>query len=232
MNFLGIGPGELILILIILLLVVGPDRLPQLARQTGRMLVTVRNWVQRSPDAAMVMRARQEIEQELATLRASLLEVQSVRDEVIEAARQVGTTVNDDLLSPTRDALASASSEAQSALNGLPVARGSVAEAAPAAPDAPAAPAAGAPEPTIAPPRLPVETGADEVPLAAPQPVAQPSTPADLEQLNARLQSMLEEMRALQDELRQRGLIGADWRPPAAASGPVATLAETEERSR
>ncbi len=226
MNFLGIGPGELILILVILLLVVGPDRLPQLARQAGRMLVTVRNWVQRSPDAAMVMRARQEIEQELATLRASLLEVQHVRNEVIEAARQVSTTVSDDLIAPTRDALAGASTEAQSALNGLSVARGQTAEASPAAPEAAAETAAPAEvaEPTIAPPRPPVETGADEKPAALP--AATPAAPAELEQLSARLQAMLEEMRALQDELRQRGVIGTDWRPPPAA------LAETEERAR
>lgn len=216
MNFLGIGPGELILILVILLLVVGPDRLPQLARQAGRMLVTVRNWVQRSPDAAMVMRARQEIEQELATLRASLLEVQHVRNEVIEAARQVGTSVNDDLLAPTRDALVGASGEAQSALNGLSVARGQTSEPA-------STPTSESPEPTIAPPRPPLETGADERPTA---PVAPPmAAPTELEQLQVRFQTMLEEMRALQDELRQRGLIAADWRPPAA------TLAETEERA-
>ncbi|HEU4322513.1 MAG TPA: twin-arginine translocase TatA/TatE family subunit [Roseiflexaceae bacterium] len=225
MNFLGIGPGELILILVILLLVVGPDRLPQLARQTGRMLVTLRNWVQRSPDAAMVMRARQEIEQELATLRASLLEVQNVRNEVIEAARQVSTTVSDDLIAPTRDALAGASGEAQSALNGLTVARGQTTEAAPAAPE-PATPAVEAVEATSAPPRPPVETGVDELPAVGAAVAAQPAAPVELEQLNARLQAMLEEMRALQDELRQRGLIGADWRPPAA------TLAETEERAR
>lgn len=104
MTFLGIGPGELVLILLILLMVVGPDKLPGLARQGGTLLVRARNWVQRSPDAAMVLRARQEIEAELAQLRRSLAEVQIARDEVVDAARQVNTMVGDDVLNPVRQA--------------------------------------------------------------------------------------------------------------------------------
>ena len=38
MNVLGIGTGELLLILLIILLVMGPERLPQLARQWGKMV--------------------------------------------------------------------------------------------------------------------------------------------------------------------------------------------------
>lgn len=102
MEILGIGPGEFILILIILLVAVGPERLPIFARQAGKMLVQVRNWIQKSPDAAMVLRARQEIEQELAVLRSSLMEVQNVRNEVLEAAKQVTTSVTDDVLGEFR----------------------------------------------------------------------------------------------------------------------------------
>ena len=57
MEFLGVGPAELVFILIIALIVVGPERLPVLARQAGKFLVTVRDWVQKSPDAAMILRA-------------------------------------------------------------------------------------------------------------------------------------------------------------------------------
>src|SRR5689334_19747154 len=110
MNFLGIGPGELLLIMILLLVIVGPERLPGLARQMGRWVVIVRNWMQSSPDAAMVLRARQEIEQELTMLKSSLLEVQSIRDEVLDAAKQFNEVVSpltegkmtlDDLINPT-----------------------------------------------------------------------------------------------------------------------------------
>lgn len=94
MTFLGIGPGELLMIIILALVVVGPERLPGMARQAGRMLVTIRNWMQSSPDAALVLRARQEIEQELAQLRTELLEVQSVRDEVMGVAKQIDEAVS------------------------------------------------------------------------------------------------------------------------------------------
>ena len=88
MEILGIGPGEFVIILVVLLVAVGPERLPDLARQAGRLLARGRNWIQRSPDAAMVLRVRQEIQQELALLHSSLLEVQSVRDEVMGAVKQ------------------------------------------------------------------------------------------------------------------------------------------------
>lgn len=38
MNVFGIGTGELLLILLIILLVMGPERLPQLARQWGKVV--------------------------------------------------------------------------------------------------------------------------------------------------------------------------------------------------
>jgi sec-independent protein translocase protein TatB len=50
MNFLGIGTGELLLILLIVLLVMGPERLPQLIRQWARVVKTLsqftRTWQQ------------------------------------------------------------------------------------------------------------------------------------------------------------------------------------------
>jgi sec-independent protein translocase protein TatB len=225
MNILGIGPGELVLILVIALLVVGPDRLPDLARQAGRLLVTVRNWIQRSPDAAMVLRARQEIEQELSMLRTSLLEVQNVRNEVMEAARQVSTIVTEDVLGTTRDALSTVneqfsgiSSEVQAALKGQTVARGSA-----------VAPA----DPELAPPADAEAAPAVEAAFSAPAPVA-PATPAatpaapDLEELGAQVRAVLGELRALQEELRQRGALSADWRAPAGAPHQAA-LSDAEE---
>jgi Tat protein translocase TatB subunit len=50
MNFLGIGTGELLLILLIVLLVMGPERLPQLIRQWAKIVKTLsqftRTWQQ------------------------------------------------------------------------------------------------------------------------------------------------------------------------------------------
>lgn len=83
MELLGVGPGEILLILVIMLLVFGPERLPEFARQAGRFVVRVRDWIQRSPDAAMVLRARAELENELQAIRAELTrEVESVRQDL------------------------------------------------------------------------------------------------------------------------------------------------------
>ncbi|HIC93030.1 MAG TPA: twin-arginine translocase TatA/TatE family subunit [Anaerolineae bacterium] len=46
MNFLGIGPWELILILVIALLVFGPRRLPEIGRALGRTIAEFRRMSQ------------------------------------------------------------------------------------------------------------------------------------------------------------------------------------------
>ena len=114
MELLGVGPGEILLILIIMLLVFGPERLPEFARQAGRFVVRVRNWVQQSPDAALILRARQDLETELEALRAELTrEVESVRQDlqtvrsdlvdasklIEESAQEVASTSTIDLKS-------------------------------------------------------------------------------------------------------------------------------------
>jgi len=194
MEFLGVGPGELIFVVIIALVVVGPERLPVLARQAGRFLVTVRNWVQRSPDAAMVLRARQEIEAELANLRESLAEVQSARDEVVKAAREVNTLVKDDVIAPTRTALDEVAQAGPvprtTKPNGLPA----VAEPPPEAPEA--APA----------PQLVAADGSELVPAPEAAPAPLPAAP-DVAALQADVAALAEELRRLQAALQSRGLI-------------------------
>ena len=47
MEFLGVGAPELLLILVVMLLVVGPQRLPEMAAQLARVLRTVRRYTDR-----------------------------------------------------------------------------------------------------------------------------------------------------------------------------------------
>jgi sec-independent protein translocase protein TatB len=250
MNFLGVGPGELILIFIITLLVVGPERLPGLARQVGRGLVSVRNWMQTSPDAALVLRARQELEQELAQIRSSLLEVQNVRDEVLDVAKQIDEAVSpiasirppslselmkepadkpqprtDDgqaseglevmsdepqqiaesildesqLVAPTESQLEAAADEAQP----------TVATDAEARIDKPLDELANVPDTQTAAANVALVNGAyaDSAPLAL--------SAAEREEFSLRIQAIMADLNALQEQLRQRGLLDADWQPPS-----------------
>ncbi|MCX6015887.1 MAG: twin-arginine translocase TatA/TatE family subunit [Chloroflexales bacterium] len=88
MNFLGVGPGEFFFILIVALIVIGPERLPGFARSVGRNIVKLRNWMNSSPDAQMLLQVQRELEIEINDIRSTLLqEVQNVRAE-FEEVRQ------------------------------------------------------------------------------------------------------------------------------------------------
>jgi sec-independent protein translocase protein TatB len=97
MNFFGLGLGEIFLILLIVLVVVGPERLPMLARQTGLMIARVQSWIQRSPDAMMIMQARQELQREIENLRVELVEMQQAQQRLVESAQQAIQTPLDEL---------------------------------------------------------------------------------------------------------------------------------------
>jgi sec-independent protein translocase protein TatB len=257
MNFLGVGPGELILIFIITLLVVGPERLPGMARQAGRFLVRVRNWMQTSPDAALVLRARQELEEELAQIRSSLLEVQNVRDEVLDVAKQIDEAVSpiasirppslSELIKEPIDKpqprtnngqageeLASTTDEAQpaqpavedppvAATDGESEATQSESQlATPAVEETPDGPTNL--EPVV---EATLDTPADraDTPAIAPDaalvngeqsaPAPQALSSTEREELNLRIQALMADLHALQEQLRRRGLLDADWQPPS-----------------
>jgi sec-independent protein translocase protein TatB len=221
MNFLGVGPGELLLIFILMLVVVGPDRLPGLARQFGRWLVSIRNWMQNSPDAAVVLRARQEIEQELALLKSSLLEVQSVRDEVLGAAKQLNEAVSplttavpslNDLLTPPAATAQTVNANGQAA---APMIADEL--TATAGDSVAAAPEMGVPDIILPAPDGSETVGMDAPEIAAPAPVATQAgvTTGEIEEFSLRIQAVMADLHALQEQLKQRGLLDADWQPPS-----------------
>jgi Sec-independent protein translocase protein TatA len=230
MEILGIGPGEFVLILIVLLVVVGPERLPGLARQAGGFLVRARNWLQTSPDAALVMRARAEIEAELASIKNSLMEVQVVRDEVLDAARQFEDSVGS-LAPPKLDLnnLVNPPAEQTIAANGPAVLAGE----APTLVQPDSTTAAGIPLDQRSTLELPSSSSVPIPPPAEAQPtnglanglaydrpeptVAASATPAlgELESINIRLQAIMADLWALQQQLKQRGALDETWQPPS-----------------
>lgn len=82
MTFFGFGPGELVLILAVLLVIIGPERLPEAARRLGGLFVRVRDWWQRSPEAAAALRMREELAAELQQIRTELRATHTVDAEL------------------------------------------------------------------------------------------------------------------------------------------------------
>jgi len=80
MNFLGIGPWELVLIFIIALIVFGPNKLPEMARKLGE---AIRTFQKMSTDFQVQL---QKELQELDDLKSAAQEAQ----EGLEALRQLG----------------------------------------------------------------------------------------------------------------------------------------------
>jgi sec-independent protein translocase protein TatB len=232
MEILGIGPGEFVLILIVLLVVVGPERLPGLARQAGGFLVRARNWLQTSPDAALVMRARAEIEAELASIKSSLMEVQVVRDEVMGAAKQLGDSVGS--ITPPKfdiNSLVNPPAEQTIAANGQVIPAGETPGLVlPDGTDASGTPldqrsTLELPDGTSVPIQPPAEAQpanghASSVGYSnvSPQPAANVSAPpalGELESINIRLQAIMADMWALQQQLKQHGALDESWQPPS-----------------
>lgn len=79
MNFLGVGPLELLLVLVIGLIVLGPERLQNLGRAAGKLVARLMAWQSQSPEAQLIQQIRSDFQQEIVDLR----------DELVRAKRQL-----------------------------------------------------------------------------------------------------------------------------------------------
>ena len=78
---LGVGLPELAVILVVAIVVFGPDRLPEFGRQAGRMVRQLRQFAQSTQDEL-----RRELGPEFADLKLSDLDPrQAIRKHIIEA---------------------------------------------------------------------------------------------------------------------------------------------------
>jgi TatA/E family protein of Tat protein translocase len=109
LNFLGIGPGELLLILILAFVIFGPKRLPEIGRTLGKAMRELRN---ASDD--LTSQFRDELEaasEELERLKeAASGELEAVSESVSEGLQtateglQVSTQVASEAMKPDTDA--------------------------------------------------------------------------------------------------------------------------------
>jgi sec-independent protein translocase protein TatB len=233
MNFFGLGIGEILLILLIVLVVVGPERLPGLARQTGLLIARVQSWLQRSPDAMMIMQARKELEKEIDNLRGELVRMQQAQAQLVSSAKQGLTEIKESVEQPFTELKTVASSSATNG-GGRASAANAVAEAGSDATSEPATPQIelttpdpDAPEFAVPEAPTPVQATAEPAPTAPPavassaqpgvapaeEPVALPSSSAQIDALAQRLNEIGAVLVALQDELRRQGVLTEGWQP-------------------
>lgn len=100
MELLGVSPFEFLLILILGLVVLGPERLQSMARAAGRLVAQVLAWQQQSPEGQMVLQMRQEFEREIFQLRDEIVRTQqqfNVAEEVRRLQRDTNAVVKDTL---------------------------------------------------------------------------------------------------------------------------------------
>jgi TatA/E family protein of Tat protein translocase len=86
MEILGIGPLELLVILIVALAVFGPDKLPQIGAKLGKALRSMRQATRQFSD---------EIEQTRQAIEGPVLEAGRPVQEVVQPLEQIVTTVQD-----------------------------------------------------------------------------------------------------------------------------------------
>lgn len=79
MNILGVGPFELLLVLVLGLIVLGPERLQSMGRTAGKLVAQLMAWQAQSPEAQLVQQIRDDFQQEITSLR----------DELVQAKRQL-----------------------------------------------------------------------------------------------------------------------------------------------
>ena len=95
MNFLGIGPGEFFFVILFALIVLGPERLPGFARSLGKSIIRLRNWMNASPDAKVLLQIQQELQSEINDIRSTLREVtNSVRTDLNDTSNNIALTTS------------------------------------------------------------------------------------------------------------------------------------------
>ncbi len=88
MQFFGIGPLEILMVLVVALLVLGPQRLPEVAVQLARAIKAIRRYA--ATMTAEFRREFREAYQEIEQMRAELRELrQALREQVAQVGREL-----------------------------------------------------------------------------------------------------------------------------------------------
>ena len=95
MNFFGVGPLELGLVLVIAVIVLGPDRLPEVAVQVARAIRYLRGYA--TSATAQMRKDLDELTRDYEDVRKELQQFRdSVRKDVSSIGEQLDKTLGDD----------------------------------------------------------------------------------------------------------------------------------------
>lgn len=104
MNFFNIGPGEFFLVLVMALVIFGPQRLPEVARRAGKAVRDLRDMVNNlDPELLQDWREITEdldsVREEVRSMRSDMLDIQK---DLTAAAKDVGDSVDDAVKDATK----------------------------------------------------------------------------------------------------------------------------------
>jgi sec-independent protein translocase protein TatB len=219
MEFLGVGPVELLVIIILGLIVVGPERLPEMARSAGRFFGRLIAWQQQSPEFQTIQQVRQEIQNEITGLRNEISQTQQQVVSNVQALQQSVPSLKEELAEATNEISQAARAGGAAKPAGKPSDR---------AKPLPATyqrdrPGNGAAEETADQPGNTIAEEGDprgeqsQDGSASRSPLSSdeffPAEQAAL--LVQQIQSLSADMHALQEQLRAKGYLDADWTPPS-----------------
>ncbi len=250
MNFFGVTPLELVFVLVLGLIVLGPERLPEAGRFIGRQFAKLLAWQQQSPEAQLVQQLRKEFEDEIVSLRDELVharqqldvssDIKQLQTQTQALMKQQSTGLDQELkeINQTlKSPLTSKPAEGLDAQRVPSVNRPNKVVARSAtdadvkiptdvgdAPDAASAPEAPTSNTELS--SIKNETPSHAVDTAQPvseQPVSAASSNggaaalSEYEHMRAQIRVIQADLQAMQEHMRARNLIDADWQPPSSA---------------
>jgi Sec-independent protein translocase protein TatA len=221
MDFLGVGPFEFLFILVVSIIVLGPERLQQTARSLGRLFARVMAWQYQSPEAQMIQQIRKDFEQEIVDLRNELIRARKqfdISSDVQEIHQEIRSAINvTEAASPQAIREAVAARRQANALSTAPAHH--------------SAPSTEAVAPSVAP------TISNGVAASANQddqlllhflqspteenhtaPSAAALSVDHLQALRNQLDVVVADLQALQHQLRAHGVLDAEWQLPSEAN--------------
>lgn len=229
MEVFGIGPAELVFIFVLALLVLGPERLPEVGRFLGHMVARLLAWQQRSPEYQVVQQIRQDMEREIVGLRDEIVRTKQQFAASTQPWQQELRSINQALTRPGPLVAALPTSTPTEANERIrqPIPTSNPNRTSTSNNGATSIAKASPPDPPDPQESNTNSSAPADVPLVAPTALPDEATLRmettlhllcdDVTLLRAQVQALMSDMHAMQTQMRRRGYLSDDWHPPSHA---------------